>query len=545
MDLLSFSAMPVSTNISTADVGFSRPGGVFASALQIPSLDVGELPSAPPTGRIASALPSLPAARNNGFVTPLPDMVRGAPLFQANPAQGADLRTFLGENETPARSVVLNTDPEAYVDIENGNGLSARMIAQAALKVDPEMSFVVPARTAFTSTKDEAYLSQRDQIAGELGVPSENVAVVSAGIPMWPMDMGRAGYGGFVVPNRFNLTRLETGPQLDGAQVPLFAGRRMAGDLGIPVSQSSVAGRGGDTQYIRLEDGTLKGIFGKEAIEAAAVSNGIELDGSDAGRLRAIGLVMAGMAEDGVPLDQSMALGVPPRDAPDMTYGAVLAGLTLAERESIPSDVMQRFEALADVPFPSVGIDYHIDLTLFSPDGQTAFVSDRQMATLPSMRATLEANGYNIVELPGGLLTSNSDFEAAMGHLQDEDKPYLGTSDYVASGQRAAVDPLELNYLNMVTGVDREGRQFILMPTEAYDPESLTPRDLQVRDALQAASPEARIIPVGGSSAIMGVGELKTSADASGEVYFVIRNSGIHCMSLFLPFEIAPRMEAP
>jgi hypothetical protein len=541
MDSLSFSRRTVSADSLAANVDYSRSGGGFASALERPSFDAIEEPPAPATGRIASAPPSVPAASNNGFVTPLPDMARGVPSFQANPAPGVDLRTFLGENETPARSVVLNTDPEAYVDIENGNGLSARMIAQAALKVDPQMMFVVPARIAFTSASDEAYLEQRDQIAKELGVPSENVTVVRAGIPMWPMDMGRAGHGGFVVPNRFNLTQLETGPQLDTAQVPLFAGRRMAGELGLPVSQSAITGRGGDTQYIRLGDGTLKGIFGKEAIEAAALSHGIEPGGSDAGRLRAIGLVMAGMAQDGVPLDQSMALGVPPADSPDKTYGSVLAGLTPTERASIPSDVMLRFEALADVPFPSVGIDYHIDLTLFSPDGRTAFVSGRQMDTLPSMRATLEANGYHIVELPGGLLTSSSDFETAMGHLQEVDKPYLSTSDYVASGERAAVDPLELNYLNMVTGVDREGRQFILMPTEAYDPERLTTRDLQVRDALQAASPEARIIPVGGSSAIMGVGELKTSPDASGEVYFVIRNSGIHCMSLFLPFGIEAR----
>jgi hypothetical protein len=444
----------------------------------------------------------------------------------------------------PARSVVLNTNPEAYVDLETGLGLSPRILAQAALKVDPEMNFIVPARASFTSTSDPAYLSQRDEIAQELGVPGENVSVVRATIPFWPMDMGRPGYGGLVVPNRFNLTQLDNGPQMGTAQVPLFATRRMGGDLGLPVSQSSVNGRGGDMQYIRLEDGSMKGIFGGEVITAAAVNNGIELN-SDANRLRAIGLVMSSMEQDGVPLDQSMALGVPPEEEPGKTYGSVLVNLTPAERASIPADLLGRFEELGETPFPATGVDYHIDLTMFSPDGRTAFVSDSQMAQTPSIRATLEANGYDVVELPGGKLTSNEDFEGARGYLQDKDKPFLMASDYVASGDRAAYDPFRLNYMNMVMGLDSEGRQFILTPTEAYDPERLTYRDIQVRDALQAASPEARIIPVGGSSAITGIGELKTSPDPDGQIYFIGRDFGIHCMSLFLPFVIEPRVAAP
>jgi hypothetical protein len=96
METFSLSRVPVSADLSAKDASSSSKDGSFAAALALSSLDVGELTSSSTAGRIASALPALPASPNTRFVTPLPDMVRGEPMFQARPAAGVDLSTFIG-----------------------------------------------------------------------------------------------------------------------------------------------------------------------------------------------------------------------------------------------------------------------------------------------------------------------------------------------------------------------------------------------------------------------------------------------------------------
>ena len=93
--------------------------------------------------------------------------------------------------------------------------------------------------------------------------------------------------------------------------------------------------------------------------------------------------------------------------------------------------------------------------------------------------------------------------------------------------------PVGTSYLNAVTGRDPDGRQVVLLPTQALDPARLTDDDIRARDAMQAAMPDARIIPIGGRSALGGF-------DTMGDGHVVWRNWGAHCLSNVLPYVIEP-----
>jgi hypothetical protein len=153
------------------------------------------------------------------------------------------------------------------------------------------------------------------------------------------------------------------------------------------------------------------------------------------------------------------------------TYGDVLKDLTPEERKGIDKDVMARLESLKDVPFPDGGApSYHLDLYFRSPDGVNAFVpaphggKPDEMET--TIRKTLEADGFKVHELPSGYRNHEV-----------------------------------LNYTNWQMGVGADGRQAIMMPTEAMDPENLTARDKEALQTLQKALPGVNIIPIGAETA--------------------------------------------
>jgi hypothetical protein len=93
----------------------------------------------------------------------------------------------------------------------------------------------------------------------------------------------------------------------------------------------------------------------------------------------------------------------------------------------------------------------------------------------------------------------------------------------------------------MVVGKDpKTGQTLILMPTQALNPENLTVTDKLALSVINKAVPEARVIPIGGHSALFGKGQIEpTGPDA---LYSSIqREWGPHCRSNVLPYTIKYR----
>jgi hypothetical protein len=182
------------------------------------------------------------------------------------------------------------------------------------------------------------------------------------------------------------------------------------------------------------------------------------------------------------------------------TYGDVLAALTPEERKSIDKDVLARLESLKGAPFPDgEAPSYHLDLYFRSPDGVNAFVPGPSPGDGPELkqmqatiRKTLEADGYKVHEFP------------------------TGTRPGATPGGEES-----LSYTNWQMGVGADDRQAILMPTEAKDPEKLTPNDKKAMETIKNAVPGINVIPIGGETAWTPGGE-----------------GGPHCLSNPLPWTI-------
>jgi hypothetical protein len=403
----------------------------------------------------------------------------------------------------------------------NRDSLEPGYIARAALQANPEMQFVVPTRARYSSREDPRFVAERERIAGALGVPAERVVPVRADMAAWPQDELMAGPGGLVKPtaagavgSTWRDTRRwaagEGGQHWTQAQRTRFGTDDVASELSLPVERSSTIARGGDTHIVQRPDGRRAAFFGPETVDFTARAHGIDAS-TDAGFLRALGVTMKGMQAEGIALRDVAPLGRGNR-----TYGQALATLTPEQRQLIHPAALARFEEMRDLPLPRTAFRYHADVTAFTADGHHMFVNETDARRFPALEPQLRFFGYEPRRLPAPVV--NPDATPGEDRIDG------------ATVQR----PLSTSYLNAVTGRDADGRPVVLMPTQARDPARLTDDDRRARDALQAAMPQARIIPIGGRSALTG-------SDIMGDGHNVARDWGTHCLSNVLPFVIEPR----
>lgn len=467
--------------------------------------------------RIAGSLAGVTPAASQAGLTVLPELRRrdiGPPLFRAELAPGAEARPFFGENAVPMASMVVNAGRFSTDSLHPG------FIARAAVQANPDIRLLVPTRARFTDTSDPHFISEQRRLADALQVPAANVVPVRSDMAAWPQDEFLAGAvnGAPVLTKPDGRAALHDSYRTRGGQQTsdvhwnrsqrtLFAANDLASELGIQAARSSGVARGGDTHVVTRPDGQQAAYFSAETVRAAAASRG--LDGNtEAGFLRGLDITMRGMRDAGIPLENVALLGRGTR-----TYRAALEALSPQDRSSLDPAVRARLEQLGDLPLPTRAYAYHTDLMFFTPDGKTMFVNEDLARADPKHEEQLRRHGYTPVRLPGG-------------NLNNEELKGLGLAP--------AYSKLRVSYMNAVTGRDPDGRQVVLLPTEALDPTQLTPRDVQARAAIEAAVPGARVIPVGGRSAFLG-------AAVFPDRYSVARDFGIHCMSNVLPFAVAPR----
>jgi hypothetical protein len=188
------------------------------------------------------------------------------------------------------------------------------------------------------------------------------------------------------------------------------------------------------------------------------------------------------------------------------------------ERASLDPEIRQRFEQLGDLPLPQKSFVYHSDLTMLTPDGKTAFIDGDRAKAQPQLEQQLRAFGYEPVRMP------------AIVH----DARSTASPDRQIQGLSSAESGMRLSYMNTIQGTV-DGRKVFLMPTEAFDPARLTPRDLQARDALLKSSPGALVVPVGAHSAVTG---FRARGQDGTDIY---RDNGIHCATNALPVRLSMR----
>ncbi|MBM4282306.1 MAG: hypothetical protein FJ137_16645 [Deltaproteobacteria bacterium] len=440
---------------------------------------------------------------------------RPRPLFAATVAPNTPVTgRFFPENGVPMTSMLLNAATLRH------DGLHPGYVARAALQANPSVQFIVPTRAHFTAADDPRFVTERARLAQTLGVPEDRVVPVRADMAAWPQDELMAGPDGLVKPtapgassSTWKSTR--SGAAARGtehwttAQRTRFGADDVAAELGLPVQRSSTIARGGDTHVIARPDGRPAAFFGPETIDFTARAHGLDTS-TEAGFLRALGTTMRGLRDDGVALRDIAPLGTSER-----TYGQALASLTPAERSAIHPDALARFGELRDLPLPRTAFRYHTDLTAFTADGKTMFVNESDTRRHPSLEPQLRFFGFEPRRLPSPVVVPE--------RTPGEDR---------IDGATVTV-PVQTSYMNAVTGRGPDGRTVVLMPTQAEDPTRLTESDVRARDALQAALPDARVVPIGGRSALLGFGRM-------GDGHALERDWGAHCLSNVLPYVIAP-----
>lgn len=436
-------------------------------------------------------------------------------LYQAQLTSGTSARTFFGENDVPMTAMVINSSTIKK------DGLEPRYIAQAAVTANPDIRLLVPTLARFDSTSDPRFASARNQLAERLGVPAENVMPVRSDMAMWPQDEFLAGFAGgkptLIKPTADSVaseTYSRRSPR-EGAgstshwnqnQRTHFAAADLAHELGIQAAKSDAIARGGDTHIVTRPNGTQAAFFSGETVRHAAETRGIDAS-TPKGFLQGLDVTMRGLRDAGIPLDQIAPLG-----RGTTTYGHALASMTPDEKAMLDPQVRARFEQMRTLPLPQRSYAYHTDLAFFTPNGKAMFVNADVAKLDPTLKKQLDFFGYDMHTLPARSI-----------------RPEQAASEGFTTSS-----PMRQTYMNMVMGKSADGKPLILMPTEAMDPKSLTPRDEEARRALMAAVPDARIVPVGGRSALVGFGKFQDG-------YIMERDWGIHCMSNVVPFDIQLR----
>ena len=150
----------------------------FPAALPLPEA-APRLPGASP-----AASPGVAAAR---LSDPYQHRAVGQGMYDVTVTPGTPNHTFLSDNEVPMTSMVLNSETV------KGDGLSTRFIAQAALKANPDIQFIVPTRQLFDGASDPRFVAEQQRIADRLGVPPRNVLPARTDMAAWPQDEFIAG----------------------------------------------------------------------------------------------------------------------------------------------------------------------------------------------------------------------------------------------------------------------------------------------------------------------------------------------------------------
>jgi hypothetical protein len=256
----------------------------------------------------------------------------------------------------PFNSMVLSLpDAAAGSAPYNNDALQPRLIAQAALKANPDMQFIVGTSQRFDSVNDPRFQQVRADIANRLGVPPANVLPVRGTLAWFPRDEFMAGSNGAVSkPGE----RRDLFADSTGERRTFFGANEMARELGLRVNLAPGIGRGGDTHVIE-RNGQQAVLFGEETIRYTASNHGLSLE-SNKDRLLAIALTMNQMDRVGIPPERATPLGMPTlrEDGKPVTYGDVLRQMTPEQLAPIPSNVLSQLQRMHDLPFPTREVGY-------------------------------------------------------------------------------------------------------------------------------------------------------------------------------------------
>jgi hypothetical protein len=437
---------------------------------------------------------------------PTPRASLGLPAYRATLAPQTPETPLLSENRVPMTAMVINAGTHP-------GGRPPHHVAQAAIIANPSIQFLVPTQNRFTDVSDPRFADEQRRIASILGVPAQNVMPIRSDMALFPQDeftlgviggrptvgkqLGSSDEGGVPLNDTY---AWKPGIAVQAGSIPphwndslrtQFAANDLASELQIGVGAGPAIGRGGDSQILTRQDGTQAVLFSRETIAYAGRSRGLDV-GLESNFLRALNVAMVSFRNAGIPIANQAPIGF---SQSGKTYAQALATLTDAERRALDPQVHARLVQMGAMMLPETAYEYHTDVTVFSPDGRRAFISERNPWTdrphtdLPEQ---LRFFGYEVRTLPS---------------------PRLGTSSR------------STNYMNMVTGLDVAGQPIVLMPTEAESPTQLTANDQRVLQALREAMPGGRIIPVGGATA----------------VHTLSRDYGFHCQTNVVPLIVAPR----
>ncbi|MEB3203792.1 MAG: hypothetical protein VKP57_03755 [Candidatus Sericytochromatia bacterium] len=453
----------------------------------------------------------------------------GSGLYDVDLAPGTRQQRFFGENDVPFSAIVVNSETI------QGDALDPAFIARAAIKANPDIQLVVPTRQPFDGPSDTRFQVERSRLAERLGVPEANILPVRSDMAAFPQDEFLAGtLNGkptlFTPNDRADRTDFWL-PDEDGIpdsthwarNVTRDGAAMLAKELGVQSAVSDFISEGGDTQFLTRPDGTQAAVFSSYTVNKVARTLDLDVS-SPGGFLKALDKTMVGMRAAGIPVDAMAPVGTG-----KVTYREALDAMAPEDRAALDPEVRARFEALGDLKVPQRSYVYHSDLTVLSPDGKTAFVSEYLAKADPSIERQLRAAGFEPKQLPG--------FQQGF--------PVKGQADQQVEGWKqweGTQGGPTLSYINTVMGKMPDGRPVILMPTEAADPDRLTARDQQAMAAFRQVQPDAVIVPVGGRSAVTaGRNTMGTFEDGTE---LGNRNWGIHCMTNVLPFRMQVAGEA-
>jgi hypothetical protein len=490
-----------------------------------------------------SALPPLAVKSGRAHADYFPQAGLSAlvppPLYSATlPADYAEAgRDFFSENAVPMNSIVLLApapgESSYGFQTYNDDPLSPRYIAQAALEANPEIQFIVPTQQPFASTQDPRFTQVRSELAERLGVPPDQVFPTRNTMSWFPQDEFLAGEGGLTHRRADVVGR-------DSDRSTRFGARELARELDLPSRTFDSAAPGGDLHFVE-RNGEQFAYFGRHTLADVARARGGRDQGSPEGMLQTIAVTMDSLVEAGVPVTNIMPLGQS-AEGQGLTYGEVMQRLTPAQRNHITPAVRIQLNTMRDLPFPERNIDYHTDVFAFTADGQQMFVRQFDAANA-DLSATLDHFGFEAVPTPYGRLVNPRQpaDQRPDREMQEHRAPPVFDADVSSPSS-----DLSINYSNMVTGRLPDGRQTLLMPTEAMDPARLTARDREVMELLQSKMPSALIVPIGGRSAVTGMpvhplGSRNRFEDGSE----IFKNWGAHCMVNVLPYVLDIADEKP
>jgi hypothetical protein len=396
-----------------------------------------EIPALPPSGALTPTKPikgdeNLQKILSKAVATPekqiapfepqeaQPRQLGDKPLWKALiPVGYRSESMFFSENSVPFNSMVLTVDLKAY----ERDVTKPSYIALAAMKVNPNIQFIVPTSAHFVSLQDPAFLREQSLIAQRLGVPIKNVIPIRADTPYYPQDEYMLARG----PQGVTLVKPKSDLAVDGVRRTAEGANQTAYELGLKVATAKFITRGGDNFVIKGPNGEPLAYFGEETVASTAMANGLSHK-LFSERLLAIAIIMKGLVDTGIGVQNIMPIGG--------------ANNKLAEAKT-PGEILTTLSLIPELKDPR---DHSPNLRKYV----TSLLKLFGVSGLPSQAASGGVNGYDwlLSKLtPAQKLQLGNDFIPELYALRDRARADAKFNTYgqvlaqLSPTQRDSIDP--------------------------------------------------------------------------------------------------------